>query len=252
MATNGQKEEQVSVKRCDPPEASLTMSSNGHKKEQAGVSFDDSASKRCPPRRAQSLLSVKSSSSNISSVTYGAQISLPHLPIPSLGETLGKFLKRVAPLQDEQEQVETERVVEEFMNGDGPKLQELLLEYEKEGRTSGRIGSYIEEFWNETYLAADASVVLNLNPFFVLEDGPDPKIAKDQLRRAASLCFASVKLASHLKHETMAPDMFRGQPLCMDQFKVLFGSSRQPVNRNGVGTLLQDDIHVYKDSSHGK
>ena len=227
------------------------MATNGQKKE-TGVSFDDSASpvQRCPPRRAQSLLSVRSSSSNISSVTYGAQSQLPPLPIPTLEETLAKFPKTVAPLQDEQEQEDTRRVVEEFLNGEGPRLQEALLEYEREGRESGRIGSYIEEFWNETYLAADASVVLNLNPFFVLEDGPDPKIAKDQLRRAASICFASVKLASRLKHETMVPDVFRGQPLCMDQFKVLFGSSRQPVNRNGMGN--QDDIHVYRDSSHGK
>lgn len=29
--------------------------------------------------------------------------------------------------------------------------------------------SYVEEFWNESYLQPDASVVLNLNPYFVLE-----------------------------------------------------------------------------------
>jgi Choline/Carnitine o-acyltransferase len=89
-------------------------------------------------------------------------------------------------------------------------------------------------------------VVLNLNPYFVLEEGPDPKIAKDQLHRAASLCFASVKMASSLRNQTLKPDIFKGKPLCMDQFKALFGSSRQPTLNDS------DDVHVYNDSTHGK
>jgi hypothetical protein len=103
----------------------------------------------------------------------------------------------------------------------------------------------VEEFWNESYLKPDASVVLNLNPYFVLEEGPDPKIAKDQLHRAASLCFASVRMASSLRNQTLKPDIFKGKPLCMDQFKALFGSSRQPTLNDS------DDVHVYNDSSHG-
>lgn len=79
---------------------------------------------------------------------------------------------------------------------------------------------------------------------------PDPKTATDQLRRAASLCFASVKLASMLKHETLKPDIIKGKPLCMDQFKVLFGSSRQPGSHDCDDSF--DDVHVYGDSSHGK
>lgn len=106
--------------------------------------------------------------------------------------------------------------------------------------------SYVEEFWNESYLKPDTSVVLNLNPYFVLEEGPDPKIAKNQLKRAASLCFASVKMASSLRNQTLAPDIFKGKPLCMDQFKALFGSSRQPSLNES------DDVHVYNDSTHGE
>ena len=45
----------------------------------------------------------------------------------------------------------------------------MLVEYEQEGREKGTLGSYVEEFWSEAYLAPDSSVVMNLNPFFVLE-----------------------------------------------------------------------------------
>jgi carnitine O-acetyltransferase len=93
-------------------------------------------------------------------------------------------------------------------------------------------------------LAPDTSVVLNLNPFFVLENSPDPKIAKDQIRRAASLCFASVKMASQLNNEMLKPDTFRGKSLCMDQFKALFSTARVPHLNS------KDTINVYEKSNH--
>lgn len=180
------------------------------------------------------------------SITFRGQADLPALPIPSLEETLNKLLKHLEALQDDEEQrLEAKRSVLEFLQGDGPKLQQLLLDYDRQGRASGEIGSYVEEFWNDAYLTPDASVVLNLNPFFVLEGAADPKIATgDPIRRAASLCFASVKLASSLRNEKFKPDTFRGKPLCMDQFRALFGASRVP-KRNS-----KDTIAVYEKSNH--
>jgi hypothetical protein len=136
------------------------------------------------------------------SITFGSQPELPPLPIPSLDETLNKFLQNLEALQeDEQERSEAQNIVLEFMKDDGPKLQELLLSYDREGRETGEMWSCVKQFWNDSYLAPDSSIVLNLNPLFVLEDSPDPKIAKDPIRRGASLCFASVKLASQLRYE---------------------------------------------------
>lgn len=179
------------------------------------------------------------------SVTFGGQETLPPLPIPSLDETLSKFLSCLEALQEEESQRQlAEQVVLDFLKGDGPKLQSLLLEYDRQGRELGSIGSYVEEFWNDSYLAPDSSVVLNLNPFFVLEDSPDPKISNDPIRRAASLCFASVKMATMLRTEKLKPDSHRGKPLCMDQFKALFGASRVPMRNS------KDTINVYDKSNH--
>jgi carnitine O-acetyltransferase len=198
-----------------------------------------------PPLSATSLPQLESTPSAKGGITYAQQEALPRLPIPDLTRTLERFQARLAALQTAAQRQETARVVQAFLHGDGPRLHQALTEYEAEGRATGVLGSYVEEFWNESYLAPDASVVLNLNPFFVLEGGPDPKIATDQLRRAASLCFASIQLASVLKREQLTPDVFRGAPLCMHQFKALFGSSRQP-------TLNEmDDVHVFNDSTHG-
>ena len=178
------------------------------------------------------------------SITYGAQPELPPLPIPSLNETLNKFLQNLEALQTTEERAEAKQIVLEFMKGDGPTLQELLLEYDRSKRATGEIGSYVEEFWNDSYLAPDASVVLNLNPFFVLEGSPDPKLSKDPIRRAAMLCFASIKLASQLRFENLKPDTHRGKPLCMDQFKALFSASRVPMKDSN------DAVRIFQNSSH--
>lgn len=178
------------------------------------------------------------------SVTFGAQRDLPRLPIPSLDETLTKFAHALKALQTPEEQEETRLVAEEFRNTDGPILQELLVQYDEQGRQNQTLGSYVESFWDESYLAPDQSLVMNLNPFFVLEEGPDPKTAREPTKRAAALCLASVKLASLLKHETLSPDLFKNQTLCMDQFKVLFGATRV-ANKDG-----KDTIEVYPESTH--
>lgn len=235
-----------------------------HKKNDSLVRFNElsddasacseggsSTAERVESGNPTSLRSVYSGSSSRSLSgsrgTYYAQNKLPRLPIPSLEDTLHKFSSVVMPaLLTEEERKQMNRSIAEFLNGDGPKLQQALIDYEKEGIESGDIGSYVEEFWNESYLAPDASVVLNLNPFFVLEEGPDPKINKDQLRSAARLTFSAIKFASALKNEALDPDLVRGKPICMDQFRVLFGASRQP----SLGQ--SDDVHVYGDSTHCK
>lgn len=66
----------------------------------------------------------------------------------------------------------------------------------------------------------------------------------NQIRRAASLCFASVKMASQLRNGTLKPDIFKGQALCMDQFRALFGASRVPKVRSS------DTITVHEKSNH--
>ena len=180
---------------------------------------------------------------NESRPTFAYQDELPRLPIPSLDETLNKFLQHVEALLDESQHRKAQKVVLQFLKTDGPKLQQLLIDYEQDGIRQGVIGSYVEEFWNESYLVPDQSVVLNLNPFFLIEDGPDPKIAKDPLRRAASLTFCAVKLVSSIQTETLLPDTFKGRPLCMDQFKAVFGAARVP-------SLNGDEIDVYPTSSH--
>jgi len=175
--------------------------------------------------------------------TYEHQSSLPRLPFPSLEFTLKKFMSAVEPLLDPTQLEETRQIIQEFEK-DGIKLQHILEQYDEEGATKKSIGSYIEEFWTDAYLAPNASVVLNLNPFFLLEDDPDAKIAKSQIRRGASLTFHSLRLAASLKNEKMKSDEVKGVMLCMDQFRSLFGGCRVPSEERDVVEVDVDSDHV--------
>ena len=120
------------------------------------------------------------------SSTYANQSSLPRLPIPTLEETLERFPTAVSALlssansddattnngginNNSKEMQECLEEIQKFLTTDGPTLQKLLVEYDEQGREDGKVGSYVEEFWTDAYLAPDSSVVMNLNPFFVLE-----------------------------------------------------------------------------------
>ncbi len=197
-------------------------------REISNISFDNGASGHLNMNGNNEQATVATS------ITFCQQENLPPLPVPTLEETMTKFLRHLEALEadgDPEDRRATEQIVREFLfdkrahdSGTttdscvtGPILQELLLDYDANGRKTGAIGSYVEEFWSDAYLAPDSSVVLNLNPYFLLEESPDPKLAGNQIRRAASLCFASVKMASQLRNETLKPDTVRGKTLCMGE-----------------------------------
>jgi carnitine O-acetyltransferase len=79
----------------------------------------------------------------------------------------------------------------------------------------------------DSYLNFDNPVVLNLNPFFLLEDDPTPA-RNNQVTRAASLVVSALSFVRAVRREELPPDTIRGQPLCMYQYSRLFGTARIP------------------------
>ncbi|KAF7868340.1 hypothetical protein EAF04_004872 [Stromatinia cepivora] len=154
-------------------------------------------------------------------ITFAAQDKLPKLPIPELDSTMTKYLAALKPLQSPREHAETKQAVEEFLKNDGPELHERLKKYAS-GKTS-----YIEQFWYDSYLNFDNPVVLNLNPFFLLEDDPTPA-RNNQVTRAASLVISALSFVRAVRREELPPDTVRGTPLCMYQYSRLFGTARVP------------------------
>ncbi|KAK5017759.1 carnitine O-acetyltransferase yat1 [Cryomyces antarcticus] len=154
-------------------------------------------------------------------ITFAAQDKLAQLPIPELESTCKKYLSALKPLQTIREHQNTEDAIQEFLRAEGPDLQERLKKY-----ATGK-SSYIEQFWYDSYLNFDNPVVLNLNPFFLLEDDPTPA-RNNQVTRAASLVVSALSFVRAVRKEELPPDTLRGQPLCMYQYSRLFGTARIP------------------------
>ncbi|RDW83051.1 carnitine acetyl transferas-like protein [Coleophoma crateriformis] len=154
-------------------------------------------------------------------ITFAAQEKLPKLPIPELDKSMQRYLTALKPLQTPREHSETRLATQEFVKNEGPELQERLKKYAT-GKTS-----YIEQFWYDSYLNYDNPVVLNLNPFFLLEDDPTPA-RNNQVTRAASLVVSALSFVRAVRKEELPPDTVRGVPLCMYQYSRLFGTARVP------------------------
>ncbi|KAI1294047.1 Choline/Carnitine o-acyltransferase-domain-containing protein [Xylaria venustula] len=169
-------------------------------------------------------------------ITFAAQDNLPKLPIPDLENSCRKYLAALRPLQGPREHAETRLAVQEFLKSDGPDLQEKLQKY-----ALGK-SSFIEQFWYDSYLNYDNPVVLNLNPFFLLEDDPTPA-RNNQVTRAASLVVSALEFVRAVRREELSPDTIRGKPLCMYQYSRLFGTARVPTNH---GCQIEQD----PDSKH--
>jgi carnitine O-acetyltransferase len=181
---------------------------------------------------------IKSKKPNVKpGITYAAQDSLPKLPIPDLSSTLRKYLEALAPLQSDREHDETKAAARDFEAGEGKQLQEKLKKY-----ATGK-SSYIEQFWYDSYLNYDNPVVLNLNPFFLLEDDPTPA-RNNQVTRAASLVISALCFVRAVRKEELPPDTIRGSPLCMYQFSRMFGTARVPTDNGCVIGQDSDSKHM--------
>ncbi|BDD61437.1 hypothetical protein MPDQ_001167 [Monascus purpureus] len=164
-------------------------------------------------------------------LTFANQPLLPKLPIPDLESSCRKYLDALRPLQTPSEREDTKAAVDEFLRTDGPVLQEKLKNY------ASSQTSYIEQFWYDSYLNYDNPVVLNLNPFFLLEDDPTPA-RNDQVTRAASLVVSALNFVRAVRREELPPDTVRGTPLCMSQYSRLFGTARVPTEN---GCFIRHD-----------
>lgn len=170
-------------------------------------------------------------------ITFANQDKLEKLPIPDLEQSCKQYLESLKPLQTNREHQQTEEAVKKFLHGYGPQLQERLKEY------ASTKSSYIEQFWYDSYLSFDNPVVLNLNPFFLLEDDLTPH-ATDQLTRASTLTTSALRFIRALRREELPPDTFRGENLCMYQYSRIFGSARIPTSTGCVMQSFSGSKHI--------
>lgn len=152
---------------------------------------------------------------------------LPRLPLPSLEDTLQRYLKAAEPVVEPDQFVATSAVVSEAL-AEGSELRKLQAQL-SEADGLKRDASFIAVEWDDMYLKGRWPLPLNSNPGWVSETSVFPENATTQVQRAARMVAATTKVALKVETGTLSPDLFKGKiPVDMRQYSQMFAATRLP------------------------
>ncbi|KAF2358191.1 Acyltransferase ChoActase/COT/CPT [Trinorchestia longiramus] len=183
------------------------------------------------------LATVKFLSHFSSPMLYSFQGALPSLPVPSVEDTMTRYLRSVRPLLNDEEYTRMQKHANEFQNGIGRKLQKYLI------LKSWWATNYVSDWWEEyVYLRGRAPIMINSNFY-----GTDAIVVHPtfvQAARAANVVHAAFIFRRLIDRQQLKPIMVSGTvPLCSAQYERCFNTVRIP----GVNT---DRLIHFGDSTH--
>lgn len=168
---------------------------------------------------------------------YSFQGSLPRLPLPSVHDTMQRYLRSVRPLLDDENYNRMENLAKEFESTIGKKLQRYLT------LKSWWSTNYVSDWWEEyVYLRGRSPLMVNSN--FYGTDAIFMNFTNKQAARAANIVHHLLSFRRLIERQELQPIMIQGMiPLCSWQYERTFNTVRVP----GLET---DRITHYKDSNH--
>jgi carnitine O-palmitoyltransferase 1 len=157
-------------------------------------------------------------------LTYSFQDALPRLPVPTLKETIERYLKSVHPLLDEEKYVEVEKMAKQFMEKEGKKFQLYLT------LKSWWASNYVTDWWEKyVYLKGRTSLMINSNYYALPANNFNLFPSKNPLAIAAVITRLLMIFKQELDREQLSPMLIRGiVPLCMSQYQRIFSTTRLP------------------------
>ncbi|VDO42605.1 unnamed protein product, partial [Haemonchus placei] len=155
---------------------------------------------------------------------HSYQGSLPHLPLPSLNETLEKHLLSMRPILNDEEFAELEHLSEVFRKGLGRRLQRYLK------LKSWLSTNYVTDWWEEfVYMRQRSPIMINSNyyGFDTLNEHPTTR----QGARAANITYCALQFRRLIERQEISPFSISPRskvPFCTMQYERLFNSCRVP------------------------
>ncbi|WP_413283541.1 choline/carnitine O-acyltransferase [Vibrio sp. MA40-2] len=173
--------------------------------------------------------------------TFSGQTSLPKMPIPELSDTCYKFIEWSKPLLTKQEAIDTNKVVQRFLQpgAEGEQLQKQLHHWS--GTES--VGNWSAPVWQNLYLQSRSPLVINSNVFYYLKSKLDEQLCS-QAHIAAALISTVYDFIALLENKQLTPDRQKTTPLCMNQYKNLFSSIRIPCQTTDTFQVFSEKKHI--------
>ena len=145
----------------------------------------------------------------------------PKLPVPSLNATLDRFLTSLKPLLTPTEFSEAVKLTKVFSVKQGPYLQQKLVQLADETENwAGYVSVQARYLGNRSSLVLTNGIGTLLRPI---------NIGTFDIIHSMSLYFCSaLSFFEQTRDDKLPQDMFDGEPLCMRQYKKIFGVARLP------------------------
>ncbi|KAM5134752.1 palmitoyl thioesterase CPT1C isoform 2-T3 [Callospermophilus lateralis] len=171
-------------------------------------------------------------------VLFSYQRSLPRQPVPSVQDTVRKYLESVRPVLSDEDFDWTTGLAQEFL-----KLQASLLQWYL-WLKSWWASNYVSDWWEEfVYLRSRNSLMVNSNYYMMdfLYVTPTPL----QAARAGNAVHALLLYRRRLNRQEIPPNLLMGmRPLCCAQYEKIFNTTRVPGVQKDYIRHLQDSRHV--------
>uniref|UniRef100_A0A7E4VSQ6 carnitine O-palmitoyltransferase n=1 Tax=Panagrellus redivivus TaxID=6233 RepID=A0A7E4VSQ6_PANRE len=173
-------------------------------------------------------------------ILHSYQGALPHLPLPSLDDTLKRHLESMKPITSEAEYNELVELTEKFRKGLGRRLQRYLV------IKSWLSVNYVTDWWEEfVYLRQRSPIMINSNyyGFDTLNLHP----TKNQAARAANVTWAACCFRRLIERQEVSPFSIAPKtkvPFCNLQYTRMFNSCRVPGEETDSFRHWDDIKHV--------
>uniref|UniRef100_A0A8D3E1I7 Carnitine O-palmitoyltransferase 1, muscle isoform n=1 Tax=Scophthalmus maximus TaxID=52904 RepID=A0A8D3E1I7_SCOMX len=170
---------------------------------------------------------------------YSFQASLPRLPVPSLDDTIQRYLDSVRPLLDSDQYDQMEILANDFKDSKAAQLQRYLM------LKSWWATNYVSDWWEEyIYLRGRSPIMVNSN--FYIMDLLYVTPTHRQAARAGNVVHAMLKYRRKLERGEHAPLRALGTvPMCSSQMERMFNTTRIPGIETGHATSLSLRTHTH-------
>ncbi|XP_010888706.1 carnitine O-palmitoyltransferase 1, muscle isoform isoform X4 [Esox lucius] len=169
---------------------------------------------------------------------YSFQASLPRLPVPSVDDTIRRYLESVHPLLDDKQYNQMEVLANEFKTDQSPRLQKYLI------LKSWWATNYVSDWWEEyIYLRGRNPIMVNSN--FYAMDLLYVTPTHRQAARAGNVVHAMLQYRRKLERGELAPLRALGVvPMCSCQMERMFNTTRIPGIETDFVQHLSDRKHL--------
>ncbi|XP_075945980.1 carnitine O-palmitoyltransferase 1, muscle isoform [Anarhichas minor] len=169
---------------------------------------------------------------------YSFQASLPRLPVPSVDDTIYRYLESVRPLLNSEQYNQMEMLANDFKDSKAAQLQRYLILKSWWGT------NYVSDWWEEyIYLRGRSPIMVNSN--FYIMDLLYIIPTHRQAARAGNVVHAMLQYRRKLERGEHAPLRALGTvPMCSTQMERIFNTTRIPGIETDIVQHLTDRKHL--------